>query len=287
MPSYHGFAKTNKAFHLSLKAGAVTIPPLPCGAVDGYIVRAGNMTGAERMSTVAVVFCFPPAGAGASFFHPWRAYSPELRVVPVEMPGREKRFGEPAPDDLREMVDRVLPDLLEDAVAGERVVMFGHSFGAILAYEATRSFMRLRPEADVLLVVSGSPGPRTLRGTTRIADWADDEFIAGVRAISGYHHPALDDPELRDFLLPVLRTDVVMHEGYEPEAGAVVDVPVISIRGETDEVVDIAAAEEWRDWTTKAFHTEELPGGHMYLVDGWPGLLDLIEQEASTVDAAG
>ncbi|TLW90614.1 thioesterase [Saccharomonospora piscinae] len=234
------------------------------------------------MSTTAVL-CFPPAGAGATFYREWPV-SETLRIVPVELPGREKRFADPVPTDVGSLVGDLVPDLLTSIDNVSKAVFFGHSFGAVLAYEAVHAVLAAAPEVDATLVVSGSPGPSTLRGT-RISGRDDDSFVASVRAIAGYQHPALDDPELRDLVLPTLRADVLLHENYRPAGRPRLPIPVYSVRGTADDVVSAADAQEWSDVTTGDFELVELPGGHMYLVDSAAELLDRIGRLPHPADA--
>jgi surfactin synthase thioesterase subunit len=158
--------------------------------------------------------CLPFAGAGASFFTPWQDRAPEgLHVLPVRLPGREERFvEEPYTDAVRAaaeahtQVTRQLPE-------GARVAVFGHSLGAVLGFE--RAY-RLEAEPGVrldALVVSGAPGPWSGRAD-RASGLPDAEFLARVRTFAGYAHPALEHPEMRELLLPLLRADVRMHETY-------------------------------------------------------------------------
>ena len=163
--------------------------------------------------------------------------------------------------------------------------MFGHSFGAILAYETVRHALADDPGLDLTLVVSGSPKPGVLRGT-RISGRPDDEFVAGVREIAGYQHPALDDPDLRDLLLPLLRTDVALHEAYQPTDTGPLSIPIIAVRGVDDDVVSRAHADEWAQFTSGGFRVEEIPGGHMYLVDEWPQLLARVERCVAVVETS-
>ncbi|MER7203488.1 thioesterase [Streptomyces sp. CB01635] len=221
----------------------------------------------------AAVLCFAPAGAGASFFHPWLGQREDLTVLPVELPGREKRFAEPECTELGALMDAVLPALRSATAGFDKVAVLGHSFGALLAYEATRA---LAAERDGLtLVASGATWPGTLR-RGRITGLADDEFIAGIHTIAGYRHPALDEPELRDLVLPPLRTDVAMHENYAYVEREPLDVPVLAVRGDADRLVSADDLTEWERVTTGTVTVAELTGAHMYLVEEWPALLDLL-----------
>ncbi|EOT03149.1 hypothetical protein K530_15099 [Streptomyces noursei CCRC 11814] len=157
-----------------------------------------------------------------------------------------------------------------------RVALFGHSLGAVLAYEMSRRIQAWSPDKLVHLFVSGSPGPRKGRAQ-RTADLTDDEFLARVEELAGYRHPVFDIPEMREMLLPSLRADVRMHEEYRQTDTSPISVPVTAIRGTSDALVSRAEMEEWGAVTTEKFEAVELPGGHMYLADAPPHPLDLIE----------
>ncbi|MET8419252.1 thioesterase II family protein [Streptomyces sp. NPDC005134] len=231
------------------------------------------------------LLCFPPAGAGPGFFRPWIGHHAGLRVVPVEIPGREKRFVEPECTDLDTLLEVIVPELLETVEQADRVAVFGHSFGAILAYEAVRALTRRSPGSDITLVPSGSTRPGVPRAG-RITGLPDDAFVAGVQRISGYHHPALDEPELRELLLPPLRADVAMHENHVFDPSEPLTAPVLAVRGGQDDVVSAQEADAWRSVTTGGFRLAEIDGGHMYLVDHWSELLQLIADELHSAKAA-
>jgi surfactin synthase thioesterase subunit len=232
---------------------------------------------AARQITSVPVLCFPPAGAGASFYHRWRGSSPWLEFVPVELPGRERRFAEMPHTDLEDLVAQLAAELDDRAGDASRLVVFGHSFGAILAYETVRALLRRDETRDLVLVVSGSTAPGRPRGRP-LADLPDDELVPALRRMTGHHNPALDDPDLRELLLPVMRLDVKMHESYRPAAQQPLAVPIVALRGRQDELVSARAAAEWRTFTREGFSMAELPGGHMYLEDSWRLAIDLIER---------
>ncbi|MFD9621954.1 thioesterase II family protein [Streptomyces virginiae] len=230
------------------------------------------------------LLCFPPAGAGSSFFRQWIGHDPSLRVVPVEIPGRETRFGEPECTDMESLLSVIVPELLETVADADRIAVFGHSFGALLAYETVRTLSRRNPVLDLTLVPSGATRPGVPRAG-QLTGLPDDEFITGVQRIAGYHHPALDEPELRELLLPQLRTDVAMHESHVFDETGLLTIPVLSVRGSRDNVVPAEAAGSWQQITTGRFRLAEIDGGHMYLVDSWVGLLQLISDELRTNEA--
>lgn len=222
------------------------------------------------------LLCVPFAGAGASFYHPWRALAGDRwGVVPVELPGRERRIMEEPYRSVVGAAAALVDDVAASVGGGAPVVLFGHSLGAVLAYELV-PLLLARDVRVERLVVSGATGPWTQRDR-RATGLADDEFVARIEEFSGFRHPALEHPEMRELILPVLRADCEMHENYVPSTGDPVPVPVDSIRGAGDRLVSAEEAREWRKATSREFSYTELPGDHMYLVDRAREVLDLID----------
>ncbi|WP_280403518.1 thioesterase II family protein [Nocardia brasiliensis] len=220
--------------------------------------------------------CLPFAGSGAGFFRDWEKLDiPEVTVLPVQLPGREERFPDDPFTEVADAVAELTPKILADADDHAPIALFGHSLGAVLAYEIARELERIGHPGMRHLFVSGSPGPHNGR-TERATGLADAEFLAGVQRFAGYRHAAFDDPELVEVLLPVLRADVQMHENYRATSTEPLSVPITALRGERDELVSREQAEQWTTVTRGRFTYRELPGGHMYLVDEPEQLLRLI-----------
>ncbi|MER7376220.1 thioesterase II family protein [Streptomyces lanatus] len=241
-------------------------------------MKEPRTSGDDRDETV--LLCVPFAGAGPSFFHPWREPAGDRwRVVPVELPGRERRLLETPYRNVVEAAKNSIDDIVTELGAGARTVLFGHSLGAVLAYELVH-LLSTRDVHVERLVVSGSPGPWTQR-ERRATGLPDDEFLARVEEFAGFRHEALDHPELRELILPMLQADCEMHENYVPSTDEPVSVPICSLRGDSDTLVTAEEAQQWRDATTSEFNYVEFPGGHMYLVDLAQEILNVIEAESA------
>ncbi|MGC0422065.1 surfactin synthase thioesterase subunit [Embleya sp. AB8] len=237
-------------------------------------VTTPGKSAADRERTA--LLCVPFAGAGPSFFHPWRDLSAgRWRVLSVELPGRERRIMETPYRNVVEAAKNSIDDIVAELGAGTRTVLFGHSLGAVLAYELVH-LLSAREIPVERLVVSGSPGPWTRR-ERRATGLQDEEFLARVEEFAGFRHEALDHPEMRELILPVLQADCEMHENYVPSTDEPVSVPITSLRGDHDGLVTAAEARQWRDATTGEFGYTEFPGDHMYLVDRGREVLEVIE----------
>ncbi|WP_328973720.1 thioesterase II family protein [Streptomyces sp. NBC_00239] len=233
--------------------------------------------GHEEQTTL---LCVPFAGAGPSFFHPWRELSAgRWRVTSVELPGRERKFMEEPYRNVVEAAKGSIDEIVADLGEGARVVLFGHSLGAVLAYELVH-LLTARGVQVERLFVSGSPGPWTQR-ERRATGLQDDEFLARVEEFAGFRHEALDHPEMRELILPVLQADCEMHENYVPSIDDPVTVPICSLRGDSDGLVTAEEGNQWQAATTAGFSYVEFPGDHMYLVDSGREVLDVIEAESA------
>jgi surfactin synthase thioesterase subunit len=212
------------------------------------------------------VFCLPFAGAGATFYRGWPTPPDGIEIVPVQPAGREERFHEDPYDSIAAALDDLVPALREQCADGRPYALFGHSFGAILAYELARELNTTQATEPLWLMASGSAAPGVPLGR-HSSDLDDDEFVTRVEQLAGYVHPALADPDLREVVLPVLRADVHLHETYRPADARPLSVPITVLRGTDDHQVGADDCRAWAQRTTAQCVMRELPGGHMHLAD--------------------
>ncbi|HLV72960.1 MAG TPA: alpha/beta fold hydrolase [Vulgatibacteraceae bacterium] len=211
------------------------------------------------------LFCLPHAGGSAVFYRSWaKEISPAVEVHAVQYPGRADRIADTMIDDahrLARLVAGAMAPLLDRPAA-----LFGHSMGAVLAYEVAR-LLQERGSAPVHVFVSGARPPHD-RGGDRVADKDDDELVAEMVKLGGSDAEALRDPELRELVLPYVRNDFRLIEGYAHRAaGTRLAVPVTAIIGDDDPHVTEEQAARWAEVTDGRFALRTLPGGHFYLND--------------------
>jgi surfactin synthase thioesterase subunit len=226
------------------------------------------------------VICLPYAGAGAGLYRPWKGLSNgRLQAVPLQLPGREEQFSRPFYPSFAEAVADIAGRAVE-AARGEPFALFGHSFGGLLAFEAARHLYDSGGPLPDHLVVSGARSPRQ-RGYTGLSD-DDEEAVASLKQDARRGFEALDNPELRALLLPVIRADIRLLEQYGDERNPVagpLPIPVTVLRGAADTVAGAESSTDWKNFTS-ADHTElEMPGGHLYLLDHMPELWRVIEEQ--------
>ncbi|WP_329172052.1 thioesterase II family protein [Streptomyces sp. NBC_01477] len=221
----------------------------------------------------ARLICFPHAGGAAGFFRPLSA---ELRqradVLCMQYPGHQDRYREPLLDDIAALADGAAEDLAP--WRGEPLALFGHSMGALVAYEVAR---RLAADGagPVRLFASGRPAPSVYREGHRHGK-SDDELLADIRALDGTPPELLADEEVLQVVLPVLRSDYRAVANYRHPQGARLVCPVTVLTGDTDPRVTAEEARAWTRHTAADCEVRTFAGGHFFLAEHWPEIGRLV-----------
>ncbi|MBQ1074905.1 thioesterase [Micromonospora sp. C31] len=209
------------------------------------------------------LLCFPHAGGSATWFWPLSAdLAGVAEVLAVQYPGRQDRYTEPPIGSIDGLVDRLLP--LVEAMTDRRIVLFGHSMGACVAFELAR---RLGSTTRLLgLVVSGRPVPsKPHRGDVHRRD--DAGVIAEMRRLAGTDPRLLGDDEVVRMIVPAVRADFQAVETYRYRPGSPLRCPVSVFTGTEDPQVTVAEARAWERLTDASFILRTFPGGHFYLAE--------------------
>jgi len=205
--------------------------------------------------------CFPYAGAGAVAFGRWRFRG--VRVSAVRLPGREIRLHEPRYRDVREAaLDLVLA--LEAARITPPFCFFGHSLGALLAYEVCQNLLERGACLPTRLIVSGRAAPQ-LPILTRLYTLPLSELKTVVAGYGGTPVNVLNAEYFGRILLPVIRDDFEMAENYSHGQRPVLPLPIDALAGDQDPVAPRARVEAWRQVTSSEFSLRVFSGQHFFL----------------------
>ena len=221
----------------------------------------------------ARIVCIPPAGGGASFFHPWAAdVPPGIELWAVQLPGREDRLGDPPLTDLLLAARRVAAAL--QWLVDRPYVLFGHSMGALVGYEAARILAAQRTPGPAHLFASGcTPPDRHVPNDQPLS--SEQQVVDELRRI-GFSSDALEDPETRAVVIPAIQHDLRMFYSYAHRPGPELSCPITVLVGAEDPHVPAADSPGWSRLTSASVETGVLPGDHYYLLDSYPEIITRI-----------
>lgn len=212
------------------------------------------------------LLCFPYAGGGSSAFMSWRALiPPNIELLAVELPGRERRFHEKPWTDFIGAVQNITDALAQLPLLP--TVYFGHSLGALLAFAVARTFeSREHPASPCALVLSACEPPHIDKDGENGPAWKldDTNFIHKLRELNGTPEQFLESPDLLDLFLPILRADFQLADEARSRIGGQIRIPTTVLGGFKDDI----QYEELLQWQKYAFfpiNIHMFAGDHFFL----------------------
>jgi medium-chain acyl-[acyl-carrier-protein] hydrolase len=209
------------------------------------------------------LLCFPHAGAGASSFNSWLTHLPsDIGLVKAQLPGREDNAARPPFTRMEDLI----PDLFRQAapLLDRPLAIYGHSMGALVAFELTRELRRRGHRPPVALFVSGRRAPHKPLRRILLHRLSDIDLVEHLRNMGGTSIALLEKPKWRQRFLPTMRADLQLSDIYAYGAEPPLACPLHVFLGETDHEMH---REDWEAWSEQAageFSRCLLPGGHIF-----------------------
>lgn len=222
-----------------------------------------------------VLLALPPAGIGASSYAGLARCLTDCHVWALQPPGRENRLSDPHPGSLQELATALLDAVIDDLPPS--VALYGHSLGAIVAYEVALQLER-RGRAPRFLMVGGARSPERFSAASGFGVDLSDEALLGYSTALGGRWSEFTDPEFAQLMLGVLRRDLRLGFGYQLHDVAKLACPVVACAGAADPAVDGAALDHWAAVTRSSYEAHVIPGGHMFFTES-PGDLGALISE--------
>jgi medium-chain acyl-[acyl-carrier-protein] hydrolase len=225
---------------------------------------------------------FPYAGGGTPAFRPWLELLPaniELRTV--QLPGRGPRFREKHILDLSAAIDALEPVLLP--LLDRPVAFFGHSVGALLAFEMARRLAG-RGLAPAHLFLSGKNAPHFPDFLAPLHQLSDPLFLGKLKELNGMAQTVLDSPELLELLLPVIRSDFTLLETYTYQPFPLpLSCPITIFGADQDPRTLKDGLNAWRELTAGNVNLTIFGGDHFFIDRVRPELIAIILRALSQV----
>ncbi|NEO56388.1 MAG: thioesterase [Okeania sp. SIO3B5] len=209
------------------------------------------------------LFCFHPSAAGASLFRLWGKYLPSnIEVCTIQLPGRETRIKEPLItewDNLLPTLTQALLPLIEEYP----FVFFGHSLGALISFEVVRKLRREKLPIPKYMFVSGRRAPH-IPIDNPLYQASNPTLISTLREYGGTPEAVLENRDLMELFLPILRADFTLNEKYIYSPEAPFEFPIVAFKGINDIAVNLQQLSKWEEHTVGTFALHEFPGSHMF-----------------------
>jgi medium-chain acyl-[acyl-carrier-protein] hydrolase len=215
----------------------------------------------KQSSSDVRLVCFHFAGGSAQSFLSWRQPSTEVcELLAAELPGRSRRYNESFSTSILDAAER-----FADAYAKlepKKCVFYGHSLGALLAYETARILAERGASGPNRLIISSRSGPVSFPVSIGLPELSDASLMKYLRDLQGTRQSVLENKMLMEMMLPIIRADLEIIYGYEYCNNPILAIPVDVIGAIEDHHCPFESLLDWRNVTSKAFNLHMIQGGH-------------------------
>jgi medium-chain acyl-[acyl-carrier-protein] hydrolase len=208
---------------------------------------------------------------------------PDVELCAIQLPGREDRVREPPMTSFPELAAAIAYVLPLDRPFG----FFGHSLGALIAFEVARELRRRGLPGPASLVVSGAHAPQMPFSGPQLGDLPDSLFLDHIRSLDGTSDEALQHADLMQVLLPALRADFRLYEDYRYLPQPPLGCPIRAFGGLDDATATEGDIAQWRAQTSASFAVRMFEGGHFFIWRAHGAVRDVVLGELSVAVGVG
>ncbi|MEL6702992.1 MAG: alpha/beta fold hydrolase [Bacteroidota bacterium] len=229
-------------------------------------VASANRSPSPGESPTVRMFCLPYAGGGASIYRQWGSVWPHVaEVFAVQPPGREGRIAEPLLTSMDTWIGQLATAV--SPYLDRPYALFGHSMGALASFELAHELLRRGEPSPQCLIVSGRGAPHVPDPEIGIPmhQLSEGDFVERLKLLDGTPTAVLENRELMDLMVPVLRADFQVIETYSYTDRAPLPIPISVFGGISDSTATREDLEAWSEMTSNSFSIHRFQGGHFFL----------------------
>ncbi len=226
------------------------------------------------------LFCIPYSGGSCSVYYKWkRLLNDYIDLIPIELAGRGRRMRDKFYETVAEACDDISNMILAELQPNEPYAIYGHSMGALLAYETYYCLKKKGAHEPEHIFFSGRKAPHDEAEKSEYYKLPEEEFLQVVFNYGSNTREILQNRELMDLFVPILRADFKIAEIYDYEAH---DERILCnmsvVNGTSDMSVAQCDINKWSELAGKSCEYRWLSGGHFFLTENPVRTVDMINE---------
>ena len=223
------------------------------------------------------LFCFPYAGGRALNYRYWSNNLPvNVEVCAIELPGRGTLLKETPFTRIKPLIETIAEKILPKL--DKPFALFGHSMGALISFELAHFLRNKYGINPVHLFVSAHRAPQIISKKPPIHSLPETEFLAELHRLNGTSKEILENRELMELFLPILRADFEVLETYTYQSLPSLECLITAFGGLSDSEANIDELEAWGKQTKSTFSLKMFQGDHFFIHSAQSQLLEYLNQ---------
>jgi medium-chain acyl-[acyl-carrier-protein] hydrolase len=151
--------------------------------------------------------------------------------------------------------------------------------GALISFELARQLRAQQEPSPVHLFISGRRAPQIRDRNPFIHTLPEAKFLEELRHLNGTPKKVLENPELMQLLLPILRADFSICGTYTYLSEPPLDCSISAFGGIEDSGETSDLLEHWSVQTCSFFSLQMLPGDHFFLYTSQQLFLEMLSKK--------
>ncbi len=225
------------------------------------------------------LFVLPHAGGNKYAYKPFADVAPShVNVILLEYPGRGERLQQATVSDAVSLARLMVSEIRH--YLHTPYAVYGHSMGTLIGLLMLREIQQLALPRPKFVFFTGSEGPATRKHEKIRYKLPDPELIEELRSLGGVSQEVLNEPQILEFFLPIIRADFQVIETYEYVPARPMDIP-FSIAIGTQENVTVEEARSWQKETRRPVEVMQFHGQHFFIFDHTHRIMKLIAEKVN------
>lgn len=223
------------------------------------------------------LFCIPYAGGSSSTYYRWKDHvDKRIELIPIELSGRGRRFEEPHYSSIEDAVEDMYKSI-HSFNDDKPYAIWGHSMGAVIAYELAHLLQKRKRIMPHHLFCSGTSAPDLRVREKQIHNLPDNEFLEEIQKLEGTPNEFFDNQDLVDLYTPILRNDFKIVEQYRfQEKEAPLQTNLNVLYGDEESFKDQVRG--WERHTNYLCRFYEFQGKHFFIFEHVKSIAKIINE---------
>ena len=184
-----------------------------------------------------------------------------LNLINYELPGRGTRFGESIKD-----MSQITNEAIEYIDFSREYILFGHSMGALIAYEICCAIEEGNFPKPIKIILSGQNPPVFNEELNDFKMFTIDESINYFGEMGGTSKEVLNNTEMMDIYTDILNKDLLFLNQYLKKFQfKKIETDLEIWFGKEDESLSTKNRSNWKNFTNGKCDFLQFEGGHFYI----------------------